>query len=185
VATVAAKLLTAEEFSRMPDPADGSQQELIRGVVITMPPPGARHGACCLETARLMGNHVKPNKLGKLTCNDAGFLCEQGPDTVVGPDIAFWSIDRLSEVPVGYPLIPPDLAVEVVSPSDTQSRLQRKLLLYLRARVKLIWFIDPELRIVTVYRSLEKWGVLENGDTLSGEEVLPGFTCKVSELFGD
>src|SRR5688572_28695019 len=138
MATVVPKLLTAEEFSRLLDPPDGSKQELIRGVVIPMPPPGDRHGECCLETASLLWNFVKPNKLGRLTCNDAGFICEQDPDTVLGPDIAFWSKERLSELPVGYTNIPPDLAIEVVSPSDSQSRLQKKLLLYLRAGVRLI-----------------------------------------------
>src|SRR5579885_3090356 len=99
MATATQKLLTAEEFSRLPDPPDGSQQELIRGVVITMPPPGGRHGQCCLETGSLLRNHAKPNKLGWVTCNDAGFLCEQDPDTVLGPDIAFWSKERLSQLP--------------------------------------------------------------------------------------
>jgi Uma2 family endonuclease len=184
MATVASKLLTAEEFRQLPDPADGTQQELIQGVVFTMPPPGGRHGECCSEINRQLANHVKQNKLGKVTSNDSGFIGERDPDSVFGPDVAFWNKDRLPEMPEGYIEIPPDLAVEVVSPNDFSSRLQKRVISFLKAGVKMIWLVDPELRIVTVYRALDQSRILEENDTLSGDEVVPGFSCKVAELFG-
>src|SRR5690242_6329965 len=84
--------VTVAEFERMPDPADGSKLELVRGEVIVMPPPKGKHGICCSEIAWLLKNFVKPAKLGWVTTNDTGVVLERGPDTVRGPDVAFWSI---------------------------------------------------------------------------------------------
>lgn len=183
MATVEQQLMTAKEFMELPDPPDGSQQELWKGVVITMPPPGGEHGACCLEIGRRVANVVAEKKLGTVTSNDSGFIGETDPDSVFGPDIGFWSKERLPKAPKGYIDIPPDLAIEVVSPSDTHNRLQRKTMEYLKCGVKLIWVVNPELRTVTVYRSLDQLRILDEHQTLSGEEILPGFSCKVSELF--
>lgn len=184
MATVTQKLITAEEFMNMPDPPDGSQQELLRGVIITMPPPKGRHGVCCIKVGFLLYGHVSVNRLGHVTSNDAGFVTERDPDTVRGPDVAYWSSAKVSEVPEGYFQVPPDLAVEVVSPSDTHHRLQEKVRHYMTHGVRMVWLVDPELRIVTVYRSKELGRTLEEGETISGEDVLPGFSCRVSDLFG-
>jgi Uma2 family endonuclease len=177
------KLITAEEFFRMPEPADGSRQELVRGVVITMPPPGGRHGACCSRVDRRLGTFVEERGLGTVCANDTGFITERDPDTVRGPDLAFWSKDRLPEVPESYIEVPPDLAVEVVSPNDHYSRVQNKVRQYLSRGVRIVWVVDPEDRSVTVYRSLQQAAILGEKDALSGEDVLPGFQCAGGELF--
>jgi Uma2 family endonuclease len=180
---VSQKLLSAKEFARLPDPADGSQQELVKGVVVTLPVPKTRHGLCCSKTDRRLAWFIEQNDLGTLTCNDAGFVVERDPDTVFGPDLAFWTKDRLPVLPEDdYTDIPPDLAVEVVSPSDTHSRLLSKVIQYLKCGVKLIWLIDPELRIATTYRALDQSRVLEENEVLTGEDILPGFQCKVADL---
>ena len=177
------KLITAEEFFRMPEPPDGSRQELVRGVIVTMPPPGGRHGACCSKVDRRLGNFVEANGLGTVTTNDTGFLSERDPDTVRGPDVAFWSRERLPEVPDGYIEVPPDLVVEVVSPNDHYSRVQTKVKHYLSHGVRMVWVVDPEDRSVMAYRSRQQALILEEADTLSGEDVVPGFACRVAELF--
>jgi Uma2 family endonuclease len=182
MATVGKRLLTAEEFARLPDPPDGSRQELVRGEVITMPPPGGRHGVCCAKVGRRLGNFVEDNRLGTVTSNDTGFVSERDPDTVRGPDVSYWSKERLPEVPDGYIEVPPDLAVEVISPSDHYSRIQGKVRHYLGRGVRLIWVVDPEDRSLTVYRSRQQATILEEGETLSGEDVLPGFSCRVADL---
>jgi Uma2 family endonuclease len=183
VATATQKLITAEEFARMPDPADGSQQELIRGVIVTMPPPGCAHGVCCLKIGRRLGNHVEEKGLGIVTSNDAGFITERDPDTVRGADVAFWSKERLPEIPTGYPQCLPDLAVEVVSPDDHFTRVQRKVNHYLKCGIRMIWVVDAEDRSVTVYRPDQPLRILNNSDSLSGEEIVPGFSCRVGDLF--
>jgi Uma2 family endonuclease len=178
----AGTLITAEEFARMPDPPDGSQQELIRGVIVTMPPPGGRHGVCCARVVRHLSNHVEDHNLGTVTAKDTGFVSERDPDTVRGPDVAFWTRERLAEIPEGYIEIPPDLVVEVVSPSDHYSRVQTKLRHYLERGVRMVWVVDPEDRSVTVYRSREQARILVETDTLDGEEVVPGFRVGVARL---
>jgi len=183
MATVAKKLITAEEFARLPNPPDGSQQELVRGEIVILPPPGGRHGLCCSRIERRLANFVDDSRRGTVTCNDTGFISERDPDTVRGPDVAYWSKERLPEVPEGYITIAPDLAVEVVSPSDIFSRIQKKIREYLDRGVRLVWVVDPEGRTVTVYKPQRQATILEENDTLSGEEVLPGFSCPVAELF--
>ncbi len=181
--TTAQKLISAEEFSRVPQPPDGSRQELIRGVIVTMPPPGGSHGVCCLKVGRKLGDFVDDNRLGAVASNDTGFFTERNPDTVRGADVAYWSKDRLPDVPDAYIGIPPDLAVEVVSPGDHFARVQRKVIHFLNHGVKLLWVVDPADRSVTVYRPGEAPRILEENETLSGEEVVPGFSCRVGELF--
>jgi Uma2 family endonuclease len=180
--TTTQKLITAEEFARMPDPPDGSQQELVRGEIVTMPPPGFRHGVCCSKIDRRLGTFVEANSLGVVCCNDTGFILERDPDTVRGPDLSFWSREKLPELPEGYPEVPPDLIVEVVSPSDHFTRIQKKLSHYLEKGVRLIWVVDPEDRSLTIYRPDRPLRVLTEKDTVSGEEVVLGFACPVADL---
>src|SRR6516164_8966889 len=89
--TTRQKLLTAEEFFLLPDPIDGSQQELVRGEVISMPSPGGLHEATCSKVDRRIGVFIDAGPGGTLTCNDAGFITQRDPDSVRGPDIAYWS----------------------------------------------------------------------------------------------
>lgn len=176
--------VTIAEFERMPDPPDGSRLELVRGEVEVMPPPNGRHGLVCSEIAWLLKNHVKPAKLGWVTTNDTGVVLERGPDTVRGPDVAYWSIARQPDVPDGYFLIPPDIAVEVLSPDDRRGAVRAKIKEYLFYSVPLVWLVDPELRTVTVYAGTMRGTELDEDDTLDGGNVLPGFSCKVADLFG-
>ena len=181
--TTLAKLITAEEFAEMPGPEDGTQQELVRGVIISMPLPNARHGFCCATIARLIGNFVAVNKLGIVTCNDAGVVVERNPDTVRGPDIAYWSFDRQKTVPKFYFEISPDLAIEVMSPSNTRRQLRDKVREYLFNEGKMVWIVDPEDRCVEIYRNPEEGRILIESAILHGEDALPGFQCKVADLF--
>jgi len=182
--TAQARLLTAEEFSRLPQPPDGTLQELVKGTIITMPPPGMYHGRVCLRAGRRLGNYIEDNNLGWITCNDSGVILSRHPDTVRGPDLAYWSIARLPDPPrEGYPSIVPDLVVEVMSPSDVFTRVQQKVEQYLDAGVRLVWVFVPEDRSVAVFRADRRPRLLFNGDALDGEDVLPGFACPVAEMF--
>src|SRR5437016_1527217 len=125
------KFVTAEEFFLLPEPGDGSQQELVRGEIITMPPPGTLHGVCCLKAGRRIGNFVEEHDLGTVASNDTGIITTRGPDSVRGADLAFWTKSRLSEIPVGYADVAPDFLVEVLSPSNTSKQLLAKLREYL------------------------------------------------------
>lgn len=176
------KLLTAEEFFLLPNPADGSQQELIRGEVVTMPPPGGLHGVCCSKVDRKLGAFVDAGPGGILACNDTGFITERSPDSVRGPDISYWSRERLPQVPVGYIEVSPDMLVEVLSPSNTSKQICVKLKEYFARGVRLVWVIAPEDRTLTIYRTADEGRVLHETATVTGEDVLPGFACRVSDL---
>lgn len=183
MATVSTKPITAEEFAAMDDPADGSKMELVRGEVELMPPPKGRHGIVCARLVRLIGNLADARKLGWVTSNDTGVILERNPDTVRGPDVAFWGIVRQPEPPEGYFEIPPDLAVEVLSPDDRRVRVREKIRDYLTNGVKVVWLVDPETRTVTVYAGTLRGTELDAADTLDGGDVLPGFACTVADLF--
>lgn len=122
------RLITAEQFALLPAPEDGSQQELVNGVVIAMPLPSFYHGLCCNELACRLGQHARQQGLGWVTCNDSGVVLTRGPDTARGPDLAFWRRERLPEPPrTGYLEIAPDLVVEVLSPSGIFPQVLRKV----------------------------------------------------------
>jgi Uma2 family endonuclease len=184
MSTVAVRLLTAEEFARLPEPADGSQQELVRGKVVTMPPPGFRHGRVQVRISGKIDSYALHERLGQVTV-ESGLQTEFAPDTVRGPDVAFWSKERipLDEEPEGYPDVAADLTVEVRSPGDKQAALNQKIREYFKRGVRLVWIVDPAKRTVTVYHKPGKGETLRDNDVLTGEDVLPGFTCLVAELF--
>ena len=122
------KLLTAEEFAKLPDPVDGSKQELVRGEVISMAPPSFRHGIVQVNIAMLLRVFAKEHKLGRVTV-ESGVVTERNEDTVRGPDVAYWSFEKLpaDQVPEVYADVAPDLCVEVNSPGNTKQRTTRKI----------------------------------------------------------
>lgn len=183
MASVTPKLITAEEFAEMPEPPDGCLQELVRGEVVSIPPPKSMHGFCCAKVVRRLGNFVEGNKLGNVFCNDTGFITERGPDTVRGPDVAFWSHARMPEVRNEYTEVAPELAVEVLSSQQDLARTRTKLKEYFARGVLLVWVVDPFNRTVTAYRDADEGRLLHEDSMLSGEDVVPGFSCAIRELF--
>ena len=117
--------------------------------------------------------------------SDLGVRLERDPDTVREPDIAFISAERLSldaDVP-GYLELVPDLVVEVASPSDSRREINEKASMWLEYGVQLVWVPFPDTRTVDVYCADSATVTLNEDDTLDGSDVLPGFTCRVSEIF--
>lgn len=177
------KLVTAEELWQMAEPADGSRCELLEGELIEMTPAGARHGRTTLAVGTVLFTFVNEKGLGHVVSNDTGIFIEKDPDTVLAPDLAYWSGQRLPQLPDGFVEIPPDLAVEVVSPGDSQSYVHRKVLHYLDHGVSLVWVVDPKTRTVTVYRSRRDVCILGETEEIAGGDVLPGFSCRVGQFF--
>ena len=184
MSTATKKLLTAEEFSRLRNPIDGSKQELVRGEVITMPPPGFVHGKVQGCVYFVLETYNRATKFGQVTV-ESGVITDTGPDTVRGPDIAVWSFQRLpaDHVPIVYANVAPDLCVEIKSPSNTSARTTQKVSEYFSCGARMVWVVDPEERTVTVYRKAGDGRVLWEDATLTGEDVLPGFSVPVAEFF--
>ena len=124
------------------------------------------------------------NNLVGLFAAETGFILEKNPDTVRAPDIAFVRASRLPHpLPRKYLTIPPDLAVETLSPDDRPRRVKEKINQLLKSGVRLIWVVDPQTRTVTVHRPPMEPRVLHDGDFLEGEEVVPGFRFPVTEIW--
>ena len=154
--------------------------EYVKGALIPMPPTSGEHGDISTNIFLFLGPYVHQNQLGRVYTSDTGF---QIGDRVLMPDIAFVSSARLPEDRHKAFSIPPDLAVEVVSRTDIQYRVTEKAFAYLNAGVRLVWVIDPVGKTVTVYRSETDIKTLTYDDTLSGEDVVEGFSCQVATLF--
>jgi Uma2 family endonuclease len=176
--------LTAEEFARRPDP--GYPEELVKGTLVTTPPPGARHGEVCARAISLLKLYLMTNDLGRVLSNDAGVITERGPDSVRGPDVSYYSYAKLPKgpTPKGYPGVPPDLALEVVSPDDRWPKMLAKVAEYLNAGVAIVGVLDPERRTLHLYDGDDPVRVLAEGDDLALPALLGDFQVPVSRFFG-
>jgi len=178
--------MTAEEFFDFVHQPENANKwlELVRGEVIELPPPMKPHGVVCGNSAWLLGSYVRQRRKGYVTTNDSGVILERDPDTVRGPDVALYEdAQKWDDLHPKYGEVPPRLAVEVLSPNDRADRTLRKLMDYLRNGVALVWLVDPEARTVTVYRPGAPPYELKEHEELTGHDVLPGFSCKVADLF--
>ena len=183
MSTTITKPVTADELLAMPD--DGYRYELVKGELIRMSPPGNEHGITAMNIGAPLHQHVKRNKLGAVYAAETGFLIYQNPDSVRAPDVAFVRQERVDEAGrvKGYWVGAPDLAVEVVSPSDTVREVEGKVAEWLEAGAQMVWVVSPKLHTVTVYRSLTDIKTLTEKDTIDGGDVVPGFQISVAEIF--
>jgi len=174
---------TASELFEMPD--DGFRYELVKGELRRTSPAGWEHGVVVVNITLLLGQHVKVNNFGTCSGAETGFKIASDPDTVRAPDLAFVSRERIPEGDAPKKFLPfaPDLAVEVLSPGDTFSEVEEKVEDWLDAGARAVWIVDPKRRGVVVYRSMTDVTRLSEGDELEGGDVVPGFRCKVAEIF--
>jgi Uma2 family endonuclease len=168
--------MTLEDFLE----SDIEGYEYVKGALLPMPPTSGEHGDISSNINWYLDSHVRTNLLGRVYTSDTGF---QIGERVLMPDIAFVSSARLSEDRHRAFAIPPDLAIEVVSRTDIQYNVTEKVIAYLNAGVRLVWVIEPVAKTVTVYRSETDIKTLTIDDSLSGEDVVEGFSCQVAQLF--
>ena len=175
--------LTIDDLYAMPE--DEWKYELQAGVLIAEPVPGYRHGRVAFRVAELLGAHVRKLRLGIVATNDSGFILSRSPDTVRGPDVSFVSRERFESVGDLVTAFPgaPDLAIEVLSPSNTPAGIHAKVADYLAAGARAVWVVDGETKTVVAYRSLLSPRTLLPGDVLEGEDVVPGFRVDVATIF--
>ena len=179
---VTTRLMTAEELAALPD--DGYRYELVDGELIRMSPTGFLHMQITGLLIRVLGVHVAERSLG-VVGGEGGFVFRRAPDKVYAPDVIFIRADRLPprEEWNGFLHIVPDLAVEVLAPSDTAANVNEKVLTYLETGVGLVWVVDPRRRSATVFQPDRTARVLVEGDVLDGGDVLPEFRLPLVELF--
>lgn len=177
----------ADAFWELSREFEDQPYELIEGVVYEMPPTGEEHGVVSLEVGALILMHVKANDLGRVTGAETGYVLHRRPngrDTVLAPDAGFVSKARMTETPSQqFAELAPDLAVEVLSPSQTYTQMARKVQVYLRYGTRMVLILDPTEKVIFVHTPTGTT-TLEIGDTLDGGDVLPGFQVEVKKLFG-
>jgi Uma2 family endonuclease len=175
--------LSIEEFERLDEP--GYRIELSNGRLVREPLAGHTHGRIASRIDFLLRQFVQQGDLGEVYGAETGFVLNREARIVRGPDVAFVSRERiLPDLPEhGYFPGPPDLAVEVVSPTNTASLLQAKILDYLRAGVRLVWVVYPETRTISEHSSLAQSRFLGAGDELDGGSLLPGLRVPIDEVF--
>ncbi len=176
-------LVTAEQFNEMSFP--DVRTELVDGEIVQMSLPGYEHGRICTRFMVKLAPFVEARGLGEVV-SEVGFILRRNPDMVRGPDVAFVSHEKLKAHGRTRKFWPgaPDLAIEVLSPDDRVSEVLRKVGDYLEAGTRLVWVADPETETVSAYRGLQQVRVYRSGEELPGEDVLPGFSLKVAEIFG-
>ena len=176
------RVVTAEELFQNPD---SKYYELVRGVPRVSEPPGGLHGMIAGSIVAHLRNHVERLGLGTVLV-EAGYVLQRGPDTVRGPDVSFVSLARLPRDQIPEQFIPgaPDLAVEILSPSSGWSEVEEKMVDYFAGGARLVWVVDPTQQRAVVRYPDRPPRVLAAGESLDGEDVVPGFTLALAELFG-
>jgi len=172
---------TAEELLLLPDEMHG---EIVDGRFVPMTAPGFEHGVVTMRIGRLLSAHAEDHALGLVTGAETAFRLRRSPDLVRCPDCAFVAAAR---VPPGRNTGAfegaPDLAVEVLSPSNSAAEMNRKLFEYFQHGTQLVWVVDSDDRSVTIYGGGPPPRRLTDGDTLDGGDVMPGLAIPVARLF--
>ena len=177
------KLLTADDLLDLY--SEGVKAELIRGVLCETVAAGIEHGEIAMRLGARIQAFASAGRLGRIFGSESGIWLEMDPDTVRYPDVAFISADRmpLDSRVRGYCDVPPDLVVEIVSPSASIQGVNDKAIMWLSHGVILAWVVNPDARTVEVHRAGGPVVTLYEDDTLDGGEVLPGFALPVQEIF--
>ena len=177
----ASTLITAYDLEQMAD--DGREVELIRGMLVEMPPAGGIHLVVSGRLIRLVGNYLEATGRGE--AGEGGFLCERDPDTVLAPDLAVILAADIPGLPEpGFiPFVPP-LVAEVLSPSNRSVAVSAKIDIYRQAGVEAIWIIDPWRRQAHVLVAGEEQVLVEPA-VVTGGALFPGLAVPLADLFRD
>ncbi len=185
-ASTAKKLMTAGEFwdfVHLPE-NENRDFELIRGEAVEMSRPTHPHGRVAFRVGMILELYAERVGKGYVVTNDSGIILSEDPDTVVGPDVAFFTdVNVFDDMNPKWPDVPPLLVAEIRSPNDRPNSLIAKSRDYIRNGVKVVWLVDYEERTVAVFRPNMIPDVITENQELIGGEELPGFVCRVAEFF--
>ncbi len=162
----------------------GERYELIEGELVEVSPGRRLHAVIQLRIGSRLLAFVDEHDLG-IVGTEEGFILQSNPDTVLAPDVSFVSRARLTPESPGWSRVPPDLAVEVVSPSNSQPEIDRKVCIYLSGGVKVVWIVYPERKSIVIHEPEKSPQILSGDQSLEGGTVLPGFALPLSLLFGE
>ena len=173
-------LLRWEAFERLPD--DGMHREILEGELIVLPPPKSGHSKVARQVSRAL-QVLEDRSLGNVYM-EAGYQLSQDPATWIQPDVSFLREERVKgSSPDDYFKGAPDLAVEVVSPSESAQDVERKIALLLAHGSQAVWVFYPRTRTVRVCLRDGSSRVLGAQEKLTLPELLPGWELPVGPLF--
>lgn len=172
------KLVTGEELYAM---GDIGPAELIDGRIMPMSPTGGRHGVIELRLGSILLEFL--GERGHVLVGEVGIYIRRNPDRVRAADVAVFSKERLPEMPDTYIEAAPELAVEIMSPTDLWSNVRTKIDDYFSIGVEQVWIVEPDTRSVLVFHSATAFAKLGIDDTLVGDGALAGFTLPIATLF--
>lgn len=173
---------TEDELQALPD--NGFDYELVNGDLVMSPKNNFQHGNICAKLLIRLGNHAEVNSLGVVCDSSTGFWMNSR--NCRAPDISFIAKARLAglkKAPTEFFKGAPDLAIEVLSPNNTRREMEERLRDFFESGTQLAWIIDPETESAEICNSLVNRRLLGPGGELDGETVLPGFRCKLADLF--
>lgn len=175
------RYMTEADLLKVAD--DSCRHELVAGMIVAEPFPTPGHDRTFRRLLRLLEDFVQIQGLGEVF-GETGFVLARKPDTVRGPDVSFVSRERLTNLDdARFFSGAPDLAVEILSPSSRCGAMHAKVADYLAAGARMVWVVDPKRKSVTTYRTLLAPQRLESGESLDGEDVLPGLTIPLEAIF--
>ena len=175
-------LKTVADLAALPD--DDRRHELVAGTLVCEPLPVPRHDRVRRRLERILEDFVAAQGLGEVF-GEAGYVLARDPDTVRGPDVSFIARERLRDFDdTRFFEGAPDLAVEILSPSNRPAAVHAKVADYLAAGTRVVWVVDPKLETVRSYRDLLSPRTVDANGTLEEDDVLPGLRIAVAALFG-
>lgn len=184
--TATTEPLTLQDYAATLEPDEEFVTELVRGRIVREPRPARLHGRVQVRLGHALDAWAEGHGKAEVTV-ESGYILSERPATVRGPDVAVVAVvmdpTPVGDEPGGWTRGAPDVAVEVLSPSDTSSAIQQKTLDYLEAGARLVWIVDPGALTVTVYRPDGSASLLRGDGVLSGGDVLPGFALELEWLF--
>ena len=173
------KPVTIEDMYNMPK--DGRKYELVNGEVLVSP-VNWLHTKIATKIVHIFATFLEQSPVGEVFCDNLGIVLPN--KNLRSPDVTFIRFEKLpAEFPQTFAQVVPDLAVQILSPSDSPSQMAAKIGEFLECGVTLVWVVDPERKTATVYRSISDTKQYSSDDVITAEPILPGFSCPVSRFF--
>ena len=176
------KRITVDELVARPDQIE---YELIEGHLVGRNPVGSRESYVAARIIYLLLGFIEARKLGFVFTSELGYKCFGNRETLRRPDVSFISSVRLKgdQIDSGYLTIPPDLAIEVVSPNDFAYEVEQKVEQYLEAGIRMVWVVFPNTKTINIFHSDRSVQKLSEADTITAGDVIPGFSAPVRAIF--
>lgn len=175
--------LTVKDLEQFQSQHPDYRMELVDGEIIVMSPLGLESSEVAAAIITQLSNWVRPRRLGRVAASSAGFIMPNASVDVRAPDASFIRAEQLRRTTENYAQVVPDLIFEVKSKSDSLTKLRQKIQSFLELGTQVGVLVDPRTRTMEVYRLQQEKVILQDGDTLTVPELLPGWELVVADVW--